>query len=225
VPWYLRAFGVVGAVVLSVALAAWAYDAGRHTDEGGSGERADRVASDLRAANALLEGEVARLRSLLTASESSLQIEQAAQKILSERTNALANENAKLKEEMAVFERLAKLEGKSDDEVVLENLSVRADGAQGRYRFNFLMALRGARRGKDSQFSLQLVVSSRAGTTGAKMTFPRQDETDGAQYQITLRNFRRIDGKFDVPANYVVGAVEVRIFEAGVLKASQSVVL
>jgi hypothetical protein len=57
------------------------------------------------------------------------------------------------------------------------------------------------------------------------MIFPRQDDPDAAQYQITLRNFRRIDGKFDVPANYVVGVVEIRIFEAGVLKASQSVAL
>ena len=224
VPWYLRIFGIAGVAVLAAALAVWTYDAGRRMGGGHEGET-DRVLSELRMANATLESEVARLRSLLTASESSLQIEQSTQKLLSQKSNVLADENAKLKEEMAVFERLAKLEGKAEDEISVENLNVRADVVPGRYRFNFLMALRGNRRGKDSQFNLQIAVSPRPGSVGAKMIFPRDGDPDGANYQITLRNFRRIDGKFDVPSGYVVGAIEIKIFESGVLKANQSLTL
>ena len=224
VPWYLRILGIAGIIVLSVALAAWAYDVGRRMSGTHEGD-ADRVVSELRLANSTLESETVRLRSLLTASESGLQIERAAQKLLSEKSNALADDNARLKEELAVFERLAKLEGKTEDEISIENLSVRADAAPGRYRFNFLMALRGTRRGKDAKFSLQLVVSPRAGTVGAKMTLPRNGDPDAAQYEIALRNFRRIEGKFDVPAGYIVGATEIKIFEAGILRSSRSLVL
>jgi hypothetical protein len=224
IPWYLRIAGIAVVVVLSAVLAGWAYDAGRRI-AGFDQSETGQIVNDLRSANAALEEEVGRLRSLLTASESSLQIEQSAQKLLSEKSNALADENAKLKEDLAVFERLSRLEGQVDDEVSLDRLGVRSDTVAGRYRFNFLIALQGARRGKESQFNLQLVVSPRVGTPGAKMILPRHDDPDIAQYEIALRNFRRIEGKFDVPAGYVVGAVEIRILEAGILKGSSSVVL
>lgn len=223
IPWYLRIAGIALVVVLSAAVAGWAYDAGRRI-AGFDQSETGQIVNDLRSANATLEEEVARLRSLLTASESSLQIEQSAQKLLSERNNVLAGENAKLKEDLAVFERLSRLEGKVDDEVSLDRFSVRPDTVAGRYRFNFLIALQGARRGKESQFNVQLIVSPRAGTPGAKIILPRRDDPNIAQYEIALRNFRRIEGSFDVPAGYIVGTVEIRILEAGILKGSNSLV-
>jgi len=38
-----------------------------------------------------------------------------------------------------------------------------------------------------------------------------------------LRNFKRIDGKFQVPQGFVLGAVEIKILEAGQIKASKRV--
>ncbi|MBU3989259.1 MAG: hypothetical protein KJ702_08115, partial [Gammaproteobacteria bacterium] len=82
VPLYLRLISIVVLTAVSLALAGWVYDTGRRMagfDQSESGS----LVKELRQTNAALEEEVARLRSLLTASQSSLQIDQAAQNILS----------------------------------------------------------------------------------------------------------------------------------------------
>jgi hypothetical protein len=225
IPWYLHIAGVLGVAAFALVLAGWAYDAGRRIAGFDQGE-VGQVVRELSSENRVLKEEVARLRGLLTASESSLQIEQSAQRLLSEKSTALAEENARLKEDLAVFERLSRLEGNAGDEVSLDRLSVRPDTLPGRYRFSFLIALQGARRGKESHFNLQIVVSPRTETPDARIiTLPLQGDPDFAQYDITLRNFRRIEGGFSVPKGYVVGAVEIRIFEAGVLKGSKNLSL
>lgn len=245
VPWHFRTAGVVVAVAFSAILIGWAYDAGRRSagfDQGG----ASQAAEELRLANKTLEDEAARLRSLLTISESSLQIEQAAQRNLSEKNTNLAEENAKLKEEIIVFQKLAKLEGKHsppppapvkietnkpdnvkteqvvpDGLVAIDRLSLRQGSSPGQYRYSFMLALQGARRGRETKLNLQIALSPRVGSPNAKIELPRQGDKDLAQYEIVLRNFRRIDGKFELPADFVAGAAEFKISEAGILKASK----
>jgi hypothetical protein len=237
VPWYLRNAVLGAVVVLSVVMAGWAYDAGRRI-AGYDQSESSQVVDELRVAKVALEEEVARLRSLLTVSESSLQIEQAAQLSLSEKNSTLSEENARLKEELVVLGRLAKLEGKTvvaskadstkadpgktDGEISLDRLVVRPDAAPGSYRFSFQMALQGSRRSRETKLNLQIIVSPRAGTANDKIELPRRGDKNLGQYEIVLRNFKRIDGKFDVPVGISVGAVEFRIFEAGVLKVSKS---
>lgn len=239
VPWYLRTAGLGAVVVFAIVMAGWAYDAGRRI-AGFDQSETKQIVEELRLANAALEEEVARLRSLLTVSDSGLQIEQAAQKSLSEKNSALAEENTRLKEELVVFGRLAKLEskatsskaafskddaGKVDDGVSIDRLSVRPDAVPGRYRYSFMLALQGGRRGKETKLNLQIVATTRAGAASDKIEFPRPADKDVAQYVIVLRNFRRIDGRFDVPADVQVGSLEFKISEAGVLKASRSLTL
>lgn len=224
VPLYLRLISIVVLTAVSLALAGWVYDTGRRMAGFDQSETGSLV-KDLRQTNAALEEEVARLRSLLAASQSSLQIDQAAQNLMSEKNKVLISENARLKEDLAVFERLTKLEGKTDDEVSIDRVTIRADGAQGRYRFSFLIALQGAKRGKETKFTLQVVATPRTPTTNASIAFPRRDDPDAAQYEILLRNFKRVEGKFEVPAGFVVGTVEIRILESGVLKTSKSITL
>ncbi len=107
VPWHLRVAGIVFGVVLLLGLAGWVFDAGRRI----AGPDQNELAA-LQAANLALESEAQRLRSLLAASENSLQIEQSAARLLSEKNRALVEENAKLKEELAVIERLSERRGK-----------------------------------------------------------------------------------------------------------------
>lgn len=221
VPWHLRAASIVGAVLLVLALAAWAYDAGRRM-AGFDRSEAGEAVKELRTTNVALEEEVSRLRSLLSGSASNLQIEQATQKLLTEKNAALLEENAKLKEELAVFERLAKFEGKGGEEVSIDRLNVRAE-TSGRYRYSFLIALQGSRRGKESKLHLQLVVTSPNPAIAEKRVFPKSGATDVSQYEIVLRNFRRIEGRFEVPPEFSVGTIEVRILEAGQIKVSKSV--
>lgn len=103
VPWRLRAFSIIILVSLLIILAVWVFDFGRQI----AGFDQSEI-SAMQSTNATLMEEVTRLRGLLAASENDLQIEKAAQKLLTERQNALVEENARLKEELAVLERLSK---------------------------------------------------------------------------------------------------------------------
>jgi|WetSurMetagenome_2_1015567.scaffolds.fasta_scaffold35651_3 hypothetical protein len=222
VPWYLRIVVGIGLIVLSLVLAWWAYDIGRQS-AGLNSKEPDRSNSELIATNPALEEEVARLRGLLAASESSLQIEQSTQKLMSEQNSRLAEENAKLKEDIAVFEKLSKLDGKAADEVTLDRLTIKQEG-QGQYRYSFLIALQGPKRGKEAKFALQIVALQKSGAQGDKIILQHgKGSADLGQYEIVLRNFKRIDGKFQVPQGFVLGAVEIKILEAGQIKASKRV--
>lgn len=107
VPWHLRVFSIAVLVVLLLALAVWVFDFGRQF----AGFNFREI-STLQSSNAALEEEVSRLRGLLAASENDLQIEKAAQKELMEKHSAMVEENARLKEELAVLERLSKAKKK-----------------------------------------------------------------------------------------------------------------
>jgi hypothetical protein len=101
-PWYVHAGIIVAAGLVGAALV-WALDpAGRLVGM----VRADEFKA-LQGAHAALEEEVARLRGLLAARENDLQIEQAAQRSLSEKHKAVLEENARLKEELSVLKQLA----------------------------------------------------------------------------------------------------------------------
>jgi hypothetical protein len=52
------------------------------------------------------------LRGLLVASENDLQIERATQKLIVDKHSALLEENTRLKEELAVLERLSRIKSK-----------------------------------------------------------------------------------------------------------------
>lgn len=108
VPWYLRVVSIGVFVAVLLGLAVWVFDAGRRL----AGFDHDELRT-LQSANAALESEVARLRSLLAASENNLQIEQAAQKQLAEKHKVMIEESARLKEELAVLERLSKQRSKT----------------------------------------------------------------------------------------------------------------
>lgn len=227
-PWHIKLlmFGVlIGLITIVFALV---YDASNFA-AGDGGGKSGNMAEQLRTTNAELEDEVARLRSLLSSSESTLQIERSAQKLLSEQNSVLVAENARLKEEVAVFERLAKVESASQmvgtlGGVSLDRVSVRPLGT-GTYQFGFLIALQGDRRGKETVLDLQLIISPRSGA-GAKIVLPaNRADQDIGQYQIALRNFRRIEGKFKVPEDVSPGNIEFVISEGGNLLTRQSVSL
>jgi len=107
VPWRYKAFGITITLVVLLGLAVWVFDFGRQI----AGFNRNEI-STLQAANALLEQEVVQLRGLLAASENDLQIERATQQQFADKHSALQEENARLKEELAVLERLSKAKKK-----------------------------------------------------------------------------------------------------------------
>lgn len=209
---------VLGAVGL--ALTGWVYDAGRRIAGFDSTESAQEIGT-LRAKVAELESEVAKLRAANNASESSLQIERAAQKQMAGQVGVLEAENNRLKEENAVLERLAQGEGK-DSPINVSRLKVVLDGASGRYRYQFFVSQNGDQRGKEFKGTYQVVVAS---SDGGMISVPRAGDPDAGRYVIAFRHFRRIDGAFNVPGGMKLKSVEIRLSQDGAVKASQTIAL
>ena len=220
VPWYWRAMFVAVTGALALALAGWVYDAGRRIAGFDRSESAHEIGS-LTAKMTELETEVAKLRAANNASESSLQIERTAQQQLTAQVQALEAENNRLKEENAVFERLARGDGK-ENAITISRLRVFADGSGGRYRYQFLVAQNGDQRGREFKGHVQ-VVANLAPEAGGMMVFPRPSDSDASRFLVEFKHFRSIDGAFTLPGGAKPRSVEIRLMQDGAVRASQTV--
>ena len=105
VPWYLRWLGLAVMLAFSAALAAWMYDAGRRF----AGFDRSEVEQEMSAArNELvkLRDELEKLRALANAADSKVSIERTTQQRLAQQIKGMEQENARLREELAIFESM-----------------------------------------------------------------------------------------------------------------------
>jgi hypothetical protein len=225
VPWYWRALalGVGGGIAL--ALAGWVYDAGRRIAGFDSSETAQEI-STLREKVAALQAEVTKLQAANNASESSLQIERTAQLQLKAQVQALEADNNRLKEENAVFERLAQGTGagaNKDAALSISRLRVFPDGTTGRYRYQFLVSQNGEQRGREFNGSVQVVATLPGDGPSGIMTFPRPNDPEAGRFAVVFKHFRSIDGTFNLPAGAKPKSVEIRVMQGGAVRAAQTV--
>lgn len=221
VPWYWRAMGIAATGAIALALAGWVYDAGRRIAGFDRSESAQEIGA-LRNKVTELEAEVAKLRASNNAGESSLQIERTAQQQLTAQVQALEAENNRLKEENAVFERLAQGGGK-ESAITISRARVFADGNGGRYRYQFLVAQNGDQRGREFKGSVQIVATLQSEGAGGIMVFPRPDDPDPGRFAVVFKHFRSIDGMFALPGGGKPKSVEIRLMQDGALRATQTV--
>lgn len=223
VPWYWRALTAVVVVGISAGLAGWTYDAGRRF-AGFDSSASEQEISALKDKVAHLESEAANLRGTAAAGQSNLQIERTTLEQLTAQVKSLETENTRLKEELAVFENLAGGEGKGDG-LAISRLRVDPDAAPGRYRFSLLAAQQGPQRGREFKGSMQVAVTLQQGADSAIVVFPRSGDPDAAKYEVSLRNFRRLSGTFQLPPDAKIKGVEVRLVQDGTIRATQKVTL
>lgn len=225
VPWYWRALATVIMLALALALAGWIYDAGRRFG-GFDRSESEQELRGLRDQVAALQSDLERQRSLADAGESSLQIERTTEQQLSLQVKRLEQDNARLKEELALFEGLAQSEGRNQKAVTIHRLRVEADAAgNGRFRYRMLVAAPGGKREQEFSGKLQLTVTLQQAGKIVMMSFPRPDAADSAEFNIVFKHFRRMEGVFEVPAGAVVKMVEASMLQSGTTVATQSVVL
>lgn len=223
VPWYWRALGIALTGAVALAMAGWVYDAGRRIAGFDRSESALEI-DGLREKLGSLQIEVEKLRAANNASESSLQIERTAQQQLTVQVKMLEAENNRLKEENAVFERLAQGDNK-ESTLTITRLQVVPDASGGRYRYQFFAAQNGGQRGREFKGNLQLVVNLLPNDTGGMITFPRPNDPDADRYIIVFKHFRRFDGVFTLPAGSKPKSVEVRLMQDGTIRSAQTVSL
>ena len=207
--WYWRWLGLILVASVSLALAAWIYDAGRRFagfDRGELEQELDRLRDSARK----LQDETARLRAIADASESRVKIEQTAQAQLATQAKALEEENTRLKEDLAFFENLLP----AGQKLAIHRFKVERDVLPGEYRYRLLI-LQGGKRDRAFQGSLQLLVSMQDGNRNVMMIFPPDSEPAGTGYTLNFKHFFRVSANFRVPPSARVRSVQVRVFESG----------
>jgi PAS domain-containing protein len=226
VPWYLRWLGLAVALVFSVTLAAWTWDAGRRF----AGFDRSEVEQDLaaaRAESAKLREELERLRALANAADSKVAIERTAQQKLAQQIRSLEQENGRVREELALFESMLSSETAVAAPLSILRFKVEPDLLPGEYRYRLLLLASGPRRGRDFQGRLELAVGLTEDGRSAIIMVPGQAEAEGPAFRLAFKHFQRIDGSFRVSPKARVGSVQVRVYESGSAepKVTQSVTL
>lgn len=226
VPWYLRWLGIGVLLALSVALAAWMYDAGRRF----AGFDRSEVEQELAAARrdlAAVREELERLRAVANAADNKLSIERTAQLKLAQQIRALEQNNARLREELAIFESMLSSDTAAAAPLSILRFKVEPEVIPGEYRYRLLLLASGARRGREFQGRVELVVNLTEAGRSAMITIPEPAEAQSSAFRLVFKHFQRVEGTFRVSPKARVESVQARIYEAGSgqAKATQSVTL
>lgn len=225
VAWYWRVLSILVILAATLVLASWIYDAGRRF-AGFERSQTEQELDTLHVRKDELEKEVARLRSLADASESKLQIEQTTQQQLTRQVKLLEDENARLKEDLSVFENIALAEGR-EGSLSINRLSVAPDGSgtANLYHYRMLVVMQGSKKEVEFKGNLQLAVNLQQDGKSVMMLLPLPADPNVLQYSVNFKHFRRLDGTFRIPSGARIKTVEVRLLQSGVVKASKSLTL
>jgi hypothetical protein len=224
VAWYWRWIGMCVLLACSAALAAWIYDAGRRF----AGFDRNEVEVELGETKQQLESaraELEKLRVVANASDSRLSIERTAQQRLAQQIRNFEQENARLREELAIFESMLSSEPADAQPLSIKRFKVEPEVLPGEFRYRLLLLASSERRQKDFQGRLELVVHLNENGRNAMMRFPEPADAGAAAFRIAFKYFHRIEGTFRVSPNAKVESVQVRIFETGTAqpRATQTV--
>lgn len=225
VAWYWRVLSVIAVVSVSLASAAWVYDAGRKIAGYHTNESVGEIQS-LRNYVMELDAELTKLRSLAGTGESSLQIERATRMQLANQVKVLESENAALREDLAFFEGLMPGGDPADEAPVrIDRLRIESLGIGGEYRYRLLVINNGGRQVKELKGNLQLQVKVRQEGKDVMIAVPPLVGSDSNNLRFEIKHFHRLEGYFSVPAGAKVLSVEARLMQDGVVRAKQFLTL
>jgi cell division protein FtsB len=224
-PWYVN----VIIVVLALGILAWAARAGYEAWQGVSYPGLADMQAKLEAQQrriAELEEDNKTLRATVQAGGSSLQIERTAQDALSKQVKALSEENARLKQDISLFEGLSGGNGVAPAAILSVFVVEPGEGA-GRYRYRLTAVMTGGRDPKDREFRghYQLVVKMQSGGQAAIMTVPAANDANREKFALKFKQFQRVEGVFQLPEGAVPATVEARLLSDGVTRATKTVTL
>ncbi|NTV72227.1 MAG: hypothetical protein HGA71_19065 [Azonexaceae bacterium] len=163
--------------------------------------------------------ELTILRSAAGTGQNAVNIERASQQQLLARIQGLEAQNAALKEDMLLFERLVPMAG--DGPVVrIEGFRV-VQKAPRRFSYRMLLAFQPDRLTPDFRGRLQLLVSFAQSGKHMQFVLPNKRDTS-AEYQIEIQRFLRREGEFELPESASLLGVEARILQGDTLKSKLS---
>jgi hypothetical protein len=214
IPWYLRWAAIVILLAIAAAAAQWIYDAGRRF----AGFDRSEVLQELQMVRKQLDSasaELQRLRAIANAADSRVSIERTAQEKLAQQVRTLQEENARVREDLALFEQMLTSEERLSQTLSIYTFKVEPDVLPGEYRYRLLLLTPTDRRGRDFNGRLELVVALQEGGQSAMMSFPEPGDAAAAQFRLTFKYFRRVEGTFRVNPKAKVESVQARVYETG----------
>jgi hypothetical protein len=210
-PWPLRMAAAALVLGFSAALALWAFEFGR--DIAGLDRDIEAEVLALRAEATTLRASLAQAQQVSNAAESLLLAERAAQEALAQQMRALEADRQALRDDLGFFEQLLPAEGAG-----LQVRGLRAEGlAPGQLRFQMLVMQNLRSTGEfNGRYELRL--------TGTRDGRPwAWNPPDGAR-PLSLKQYIRVEGMIDHPADAVIQALQARVIDArGTTLATQTV--
>lgn len=158
------------------------------------------------------------LRSTAGTGQNAVSIERATQQQLLGRIQVLETQNAALKEDILLFERLIPVAGESAS-VRVENFKV-VQEANTRYRYRLLVAFQPDRQNPDFHGRLQLAIAYLHSGKERQLLLP--ERRDGAaEYSLETKHFLRREGVFELPEGAALRTVEARVLQGDTLKSKR----
>lgn len=210
-PWQWFA-GALAVLLLLIVAGVWSVM--QHNEAGAMGQELELLREQLQEQRE----ELNVLRSTAGTEKNAVHMEQVAQRQLLSRLQGLERENASLKEDMLLFERLIPVVGE-EAALRIENFRLTPEG-YGRYRYRLLLAFQSSKQAPDFHGRLQLAIAFVLAGREQKQMLP-DSRQGGAEYQIDLKHFLRREGVIELPAAAVVKSIEARVLLGDTLKAKR----
>lgn len=222
VAWYWRGIAIVVLLSLSLAMAAWIYDAGRSI-AGFDSRSTSQALTELKEKAVELEAELSVVRGVASAADSNLKIERAAQLQLAQQVRLLESENSALKQDLAFFEGLLPDSVGGEQGVRINRFRIEPNGASGQQRYRLLVIHNASRQQKEFRGELQFVLKVQQGGKDAMITVPSETDSDKQRYKLEVKHFQRAEGILPVPPGAILKSVEARILQDGVVRVRQTI--
>ncbi len=123
---------------------------------------------------------------------------------------SLGDENNRMKEELAFFQRLMSGNGEISSGVSIYHFNLRKETLPGKYRYA-LSLVQGGQRPKDFQGSLKFSVN--LVQNGQKKIIPLTHKDISKEFSINFKFYHRIEENFQVPLDTIVESLQVQVFK------------
>jgi hypothetical protein len=213
-PWPLRWAAAATVLGFCGAISLWAFEFGKGIAGVDSGAREELL--HLRDDVIKLRQERDRIQSVLNTSGSAFTAERATQERLSSQIRVLEAENRSLRQDLGFFEKAMPASGTAES-VAIRGLQAEVlAGTQLKWQ---VLVIQPVKNAPEFRGKLEMNFS---GTLDGK---PWMMPLPGGAQALQFRQYRRVEGMVDLPAQAVVKNVSARVVEGSVSRAVQNVSL
>ncbi|MFN4117585.1 DUF6776 family protein [Acidovorax sp.] len=212
-PWPFRWMALAVVLGFCGAVALWAFEFGKSIAGLDTVSRQELL--QLRAEVARLRDEGNEQQTVAHTAESLLVAERSAKESLMAQVRQLEADNRTLREDLGFFEKL--LPAASGDGLAIRGLQAEVlGGMQLRWQ---VLVIQAARNAPDFNGKLELVLTGTQDGKAWTQTQPPQGQP------LQVKQYRRIEGVLNLPANAVVKTVTARVLDGTTVRTTQTMVL